>query len=101
MDERLIKKKPIHIHQEFPEHEWTCDEDGNINEFAMEFDYHNGPACKRCDYTFCIHCDPNGWNKKPCIIDENHCPNCNRYTISSHDFCPYCGQALDWSNLNE
>lgn len=100
MDERLIKKKPIHIHQEFPEHDWERDEDGNIDELAMNFDYHNGPACARCNYSFCIHCYPDGWNKRPCIIDENRCPNCKRIVISSENYCPNCGQALDWEKDN-
>lgn len=100
MDERLIKKKPIHIHQEFPEHDWERDEDGDIDELAMNFDYHNGPACARCNYSFCIHCDPDGWNKTLCIIDENRCPNCERIVISSENYCPNCGQALNWEKDN-
>lgn len=51
-------KKVVHFHQEFPEHDWARDEDGKIDEFAMEYEYHNGPYCNRCGYSFCIHCTP-------------------------------------------
>lgn len=27
-----------------------------------------------------------------------HCPNCKEDTINFWDFCPYCGQALGWSD---
>jgi len=101
MDGRLIKKKPVYVHREFPEHEWKRDIDGNIDEFAMEYAFHNGPVCKRCGYTFCMHCRPHGWDKKPCIINESHCPNCNHIVISEFNFCSNCGQAIDWSSLNE
>lgn len=100
--ERLIKRKPRHIHEEYPEHNWCCEEDGTINEFAMEYEYHNGPSCKRCGYSFCVHCDPDGWNKKlPCIIDEDYCPNCGRMVHNMYTYCPDCGQALDWEELCE
>ena len=62
----------------------------------MAYDYHNGPVCQRCGYTFCIFCDPNGWDKKPCIIDEDRCPNCNKLTTRVNNYCYNCGQAIDW-----
>ena len=96
IDKRLIKQKPIHIHQEFPEHDWELNEDGTIDEFAIAFDYHNGPACQRCGYNFCVHCDPDGWNKKPCIIDKNRCPNCDQLVFHINKYCYNCGQAIDW-----
>ena len=51
-------EKVVHFHQEFPEHDWERDEDGRIDEFAMVYEYHNGPYCNRCGYSFCIHCTP-------------------------------------------
>jgi hypothetical protein len=49
------------------EHDWELDEDGEIDTFAFEVDNHNGPACKRCFYSYCHHCQ-NGPDK-PCKVD--------------------------------
>ena len=89
-------KPPVHIHEEYPEHDWERNKNGDIDNFAYEGDYHNGPACTRCHYAFCIHCDPDGWNKEPCIIDEYKCPKCGRYIIRRTKFCSDCGQAVKW-----
>ena len=89
-------KQPIYIHEEFQEHDWYRNKNGKIDEFAFDAGYHNGPSCKRCCYSFCIHCDPNGWNKKPCVIDEYRCPRCKKYIIKGIRFCSYCGQAVKW-----
>ena len=92
----LEAKPPVHIHEEYPEHDWEREENGDIDDFAYDGDYHNGPMCKRCYYSFCIHCDPNGWNKKPCIIDEYKCPKCGRYISKGTKFCSDCGPAVKW-----
>lgn len=91
-------KTPIHIHEEYPEHDWKTDEDGNIDEFAMEFEFHNGPACKRCGYSFCKYCEPNGWNEKPCVIDYYQCPKCGKRILKGKNikYCVDCGQAVKW-----
>jgi hypothetical protein len=40
-------------------HDFVRDEYGNIDIFAYEWgDYHNGPACKRCEDSWCGHCEP-------------------------------------------
>lgn len=89
-------KPPVNIHEEYPEHDWERDKNGDIDYFAYEGDYHNGPACMRCNYAFCIHCDPDGWNKEPCIIDEYKCPKCGKYITKRTKFCSDCGQAMKW-----
>ena len=89
-------KPPVHIHEEYPEHDWERKENGDIDDFAYDGDYHNGPMCKRCYYSFCIHCDPDGWNKEPCIIDKYKCPKCERYISKGTKFCSDCGQAVKW-----
>ena len=38
------------------------------------------------------------------IFDHWNCPNCHHeYELDyeQYDFCPYCGQAIDWSNDEE
>ena len=47
----------------FATHDWIKDEDGNVDEFAMSYDYHNGPQCDRCATSFCMHCTKNSENK--------------------------------------
>jgi len=91
-------KQPIHVHEEFKEHDWYRDKDGEIDVFAFDVDYHNGPMCKRCDYSFCKHCEPNGWNKKPCIIDFYQCPKCKTRISKGTMYCARCGQAVKWDD---
>ena len=93
-------KVPIHIHEEYPEHDWEKDKDGNIDEFAMDYGFHNGPACKRCGYSFCMHCKPNGWNEKLCVIDYYQCPKCGTHIIKNDrkiQYCEKCGQTVEWN----
>lgn len=90
-------KTPIHIHEEYPEHDWETDADGKIDEWAMSYEYHNGPVCKRCYHSFCIHCEPNGFNDGPCVIDEYKCPKCGCILPKGTKFCSECGQAVKWN----
>lgn len=93
-DSRLIPKPLVHKHEEYPEHQWRRTESGEIDDAAIIYGYHNGPMCERCGYSFCVLCDPDGWNKELCVIDEYHCPNCD-HLLGKHDkFCGYCGQAI-------
>ncbi len=92
-------KPPIHIHEEYPEHDWETDNNGNIDEWAMSYEVHNGPACQRCGYSFCMHCKPNGWNEEPCVIDYYQCPKCSERIHKGGkniEYCVNCGQAVKW-----
>ena len=89
-------KPPIHVHLEYPEHDWKTNEKGELDDFAWDQEYCNGPMCKRCYYAFCIHCEPNGWDKKPCIVDFFKCPNCGEKISKNTKFCDNCGQAVKW-----
>lgn len=91
-------KKPIHFHQEYSEHDWVKDEDGEIDEWAISYEYCNGPMCKRCYYSFCIHCNPNGWNNVPCVLDFYKCPSCEKKVIKNIKFCDNCGQEVKWDD---
>lgn len=33
------------------------DEDGGVDYFAFEFEFHNGPLCVLCGDTWCHHCE--------------------------------------------
>ena len=93
---REIPKKPIHIHEVYPKHDWKRLDNGEIDTWAWESDYHNGPVCQRCYESPCIYCDEN-YDEEECEIDENRCPSCNKKVFRSTKFCPDCGQAIDWS----
>ena len=94
---KQIHKKPIHIHEVYPKHDWIRDDDGEIDMWAMEDGYHNGSMCQRCYHSACMYCEPD-WDEDECVVDKDTCPSCgltvNRYV----KFCSYCGQALDWSD---
>lgn len=96
--EKATPKIPDHIHEEYSEHDWERDEDGSIDEFAMAYDYHNGPRCKRCGYDFCLWCEPHGYENKPCVVDEFYCPTCHRWLSrqSKNCYCIDCGQLINW-----
>lgn len=101
----LEPQPPKHIHEEYPEHDWEREKDGSIDEFAMESDFHNGPRCKRCYDTFCVHCEPDGYEThKPCIIDEDRCPKCGNKLFPPFGkarkitYCANCGQAVKWDD---
>ena len=94
LKERDTAKEILHIHQEFSEHQWRRTAEGKIDEFAMYVDCHSGPVCERCGYSFYEHCEPNGWNEEPCVIDEYRCPTCNENIGRSDKYCKKCGQRL-------
>jgi len=50
------------------EHDWALDEKGHIDEFALDIEGHNGPKCKRCYVSRCIHCDGEEIFKESCEI---------------------------------
>jgi hypothetical protein len=37
-------------------HTLRVDEDGDVDIFAVEGGYHNGPACETCGWGACMHC---------------------------------------------
>ena len=94
-------KKIIHHKKIYPYHEWALNENGQLDNWAFEVGFHNGYACIRCNYTFCEHCEPNGFEtakKIPCVVEYDTCPNCNEkiYLFSEKDkYCRYCGQRVE------
>lgn len=48
-------------------HDFVRDSQGRIDVWQMDYGYHNGPRCIRCDEVWCEHCDRD-------IYDEE-CPN--------------------------
>ena len=94
--EKQSSKKPAFKKFQYPEHKWRLDENGEIDEFAYECDYHNGPVCERCYYSFCEHCNPDGYKDNDCTFKEWSCASCGKEVFRSQTYCK-CGQKLDWS----
>ncbi len=98
---KQIPQKPIHIHEVYEEHDWQRDKNGEIDTWAYEYGYCNGPICTRCFRSECVHCNPE-WETDPteyCIVDEDRCPTCNNTIAVVGKFCIHCGQALEWGEL--
>lgn len=91
--------KVVHIHNEYPKHDWIKDENGEIDEWCYENEYHHGPMCSRCYESFCVYCESYEDHKGPCATDEYKCPKCGHKLghNTNYNFCFNCGQALDWS----
>lgn len=90
--------KIIHIHNEYPEHDWVRNDKGEIDEWQLDAGYHNGPMCLRCYHSFCVHCETYE-EQDPCVVDKYKCPKCGHELgyNTNQNFCFHCGQALDWS----
>lgn len=59
---------------------------------ALEKQIRKKPTCEGDGYT------PDG----SLVLDEWLCPRCNfRYELDyeEHNYCPNCGQAIDWSDM--
>jgi hypothetical protein len=39
-------------------HEFYADEDGDRDDLRSEGGHHNGPVCRVCGESFCVHCSP-------------------------------------------
>ena len=87
---------PIHHHEEYEEHDWCLNDYDDEIDTSLGGDIHMGPMCKRCNYWFCIYCEPDGWDKRPCVVDYSTCPKCGK-RLKISNYCPNCGQKIDWS----
>lgn len=100
---KQMPMKPAHIYEEHSEHLWKCDQNDEIDLWAFEEGYCNGPICTRCWHSECVHCNPE-WEIDPvrlCIVDKDICPVCCSELEHSHNYCPKCGQALDWGENDD
>lgn len=54
-------------------HQWITYDDGEINWFAHSGVFCNGPVCKNCGYSFCVHCMiKSGRDFRQCdCVDDN------------------------------
>lgn len=59
------------LQQEYIEKNEITRDTAEIDDWAYTNNYCNGPRCRRCGHTFCMHCEPNYDEKLhegPCII---------------------------------
>lgn len=99
-------QKIIYHKYKYPYHKWILNDEGEPDNFAFEYGYHNGYICERCSYSFCEHCEPNGFEKAktiPCIVEYYECPSCKKkiHNYKNIFYCRYCGQKIDGNNIEE
>lgn len=94
--EKQIPKKPKHTYIKHGKHTWKKDKNGEIDNFAWGFDYHNGVVCEVCGKTVCVHCNPNYDKLEDCEVNIYNCPSCDKEVCYNQKHCD-CGQLLDWS----
>ena len=84
------------------EHKWKKDEYGEVDNFAFAFDFCNGPVCEWCNYSFCKHCKPNGYEDTNCQRpSEYRCQECNEEVGETSHYCEYCGADLTREIIKE
>ena len=91
---------PIHVNETHEQHLWQLDSEGEIDLWAWEAGFHNGPQCIRCGKGFCVNCEPN-WKDTKCIVNHFICPRCGKRIYFGDKFCEHCGQTIDVSKYKE
>lgn len=94
--EKQIPKKPKHTLIKHGKHTWRKKENGEVDCFAWDFDYHNGVVCEVCGETVCVYCNPEYDELKDCGEEYWNCPFCGKKLHYNAKHCD-CGQAIDWS----
>ena len=74
-------------------HIWRKRADGEIDYFAVDFEYHNGPECEICGLSFCEHCHPEKFDEESCK-DQYFCSVCGRMEMKEEPYC-HCGAKMD------
>lgn len=79
-------------------HIWRKTKSGEVDEFWNEYEYHNGPGCEVCGFSFCEHCNPEKWDDETC---EDHyiCSVCGRIEMKAEPYC-HCGAKMDAADNN-
>ena len=95
--EKQIPKKPKSTHIKYGKHTWAKKENGEIDDFAFDYEYHNGVVCEVCGKTVCVHCNPQYDRLTDCEDEYYNCPSCGKKIFSAYKYCD-CGQKIDWSD---
>ena len=95
--EKQIPKKPKYTHIKYGKHTWEKKENGEIDDFAWDYDYHNGVVCEVCGKTVCVHCNPQYDRLTDCEDEYYNCPSCGKKIFFAYKYCD-CGQKIDRSD---
>lgn len=77
---------------------WYKDENGDIDEWKLDYDFHNGPEGQICHEAFCEYCTP-GWSDTKCEIGHYYCSECMETSVDAHENdCPNCGAKMEVAN---
>lgn len=95
--EKQIAKKPKHTYIKHGKHTWKKNENGEIDDFAWDYDYHNGVVCEVCGEAVCVHCNPDYMELDDCEEEHWDCSSCGKEVYRNTKYCD-CGQKLDWSD---
>lgn len=94
--EKQIPKKAERKVIKYGKHKCRKDKNGEIDDFAFDYGYHNGVVCEICGEAVCVHCNPDYDKLDNCEDNYYICPTCRDKFYSKRDYCS-CGQKLDWS----
>ena len=95
--EKQIPKKPKSTHIKYGKHTWAKKENGEIDDFAWDYEYHNGVVCEVCGKTVCVHYNPQYDRLTDCEDEYYNCPSCGKKIFSAYKYCD-CGQKIDWGD---
>lgn len=95
--QKQIPKKPKHVLIKCGKHTWKKNEDGEVDDFAWDYDYHNGVVCEVCGETVCVHCNPKYDELTDCEEEYWKCQSCGKKLYSKPKYCD-CGQKLKWES---
>lgn len=74
-------------------HKWKTRYDGEIDEFAWDREFHNGPVCTICGSAPCVHCRP-GWKDDEGCYEHFVCSVCGEHEEKKYPYC-HCGAKMD------
>lgn len=75
-------------------HMWKMD-DGEIDMYAYDQGFHNGPVCLCCGAHYCENCEPD-WANTECYDNEHfECSVCGYQSMTATNYCPNCGAKMD------
>lgn len=74
-------------------HDWGKDGNGEIDVWAYESGYCNGPRCRICGHYVCANCHPDFADDESCIL-HYVCSECGRTVERKEPYC-HCGAKMD------
>ena len=74
-------------------HKWKTKDNGEVDEFAWDREFHNGPVCMICSFTPCVHCRP-GWEDDEGCKEHFVCSVCGTHEEKKYPYC-HCGAKMD------